>query len=255
MIVCLYTKHKTQKKKTYHDGHVIRSATKLTLLNDAGVSIDSMAQSATEWTRDFPHFDFPKFLVDIDEDVYTGNNALPSTGSVPYPGPEGVAKTAPPSSFGRPGGGSVKPPPGKYVPPRNKFQPPKRKYDEDAGEAIENKNAADFTRTFTLQRPQHEQPLHHPPPSTSTRAPTARSHVSAPGMSAKKSRYDYNNEDMPCTEVIPVIRTSSNHPKSSMVDTTSDLSKLVSSEWPEMPKPLPRTYDEIRRLLGVLDDP
>ncbi|OQR96071.1 hypothetical protein ACHHYP_17013 [Achlya hypogyna] len=59
-IPCLYTKHKTQKKKTWHDGKLLRLSTKLTLYDEDGKSLDSKPCIDADWHREFPMFDFPK---------------------------------------------------------------------------------------------------------------------------------------------------------------------------------------------------
>ncbi|ETW01316.1 hypothetical protein, variant [Aphanomyces invadans] len=240
MIACLYTKHKTQKKKTYHDGHVVRSSTKITLQNDQGMTIDSMPQTDTEWTRNFPHFDFPKFLVDIDEDAYSDNH-VPGTGTPHVTAPETSG-----SSCGRTGSNLV-----KYVPQRSKFQPPKRKHEIEYDAPSTSKNAADFTRTFSFNKSNitstpSAPKVGHLTPSPTIRAPAATPQVTPPAIMSKKCRYEKNVDDAPCPEVVKngIARVVERCAPS---DIASELSNFVGCEWPDLPKPVCRTF---RRLLG-----
>ncbi|KAF0699071.1 Aste57867_10344 [Aphanomyces stellatus] len=251
MIPCLWTKHKTQKKKTYHDGHVIRTATKLILQDDKGQSIDSMPQSAVEWDKNYPHFEFPKFLVDIDEDAY----ALNST-SAPQP-----SKVTPPpqeQSFGRPGGSKA--PPGKYVPPGRKFQPPyKRKREDEIVEEPENKNADEFTRTFSLQPTQSKHPQGVKPPPT-IRPAANRAPPSLYGAVAPK--HEIPEPSRAPAQDLPRASVHQEPPRQQQIESqttttgaiqgmpfaSEDYSNYVGSEWPDMPAPPPRSIDEIKRL-------
>jgi hypothetical protein len=60
MISCMYTKHKTQKAKTWHDGKLLRTATKLLLYDEEERSLDSKPATEKEWDAEFPMLDFPK---------------------------------------------------------------------------------------------------------------------------------------------------------------------------------------------------
>jgi len=66
MIPCLYTKHKTQKRKVWQDGFLLRSSTKLSLYaeDDQENCIDHIRFSDTDWQRSCPLFTFPKYLLE-----------------------------------------------------------------------------------------------------------------------------------------------------------------------------------------------
>ncbi|KDO31244.1 hypothetical protein SPRG_03862 [Saprolegnia parasitica CBS 223.65] len=123
-IPCLYTKHKTQKAKTYHDGKLVKLSTKLMLYDVDGKSLDSKPYLPHEWNAQFPNFEFPKFLVEIDSCVMatpTSTLNTPSAAAVAPP---------PPSSFVS---GRMPAPPGgaaKFQAPRGGFRAPKRKIDD-----------------------------------------------------------------------------------------------------------------------------
>ncbi|KAH9091641.1 hypothetical protein Ae201684P_011185 [Aphanomyces euteiches] len=224
MIPCLYTKHKTQKKKTYHDGHVVRSAAKVLLHDDTGKVIDSMPQTAQEWDRDYPNFEFPKHLVDIDEDATVVK-------SVPDAKKAAEVDSTSGSSFSR----ATKAPPGKYVPPRNKFQPPfKRKREGEDAQEPENKNADAFTRTFALNKTTAPKPVAAP-----TLIPRTNQRTSPPNVQTERQ-----NATIPPHKRAVISSGNIHRQQSNEVAEVDELENYVGSKWPEMPKRPPRTRSE-----------
>ncbi|KAG7383766.1 hypothetical protein PHYBOEH_009799 [Phytophthora boehmeriae] len=81
---CMYTKHKTQKRKTWHDGFVaLYASRKLVLYDDAppvGKVIDEANLAPFDWERkDEEHIVVPKFLVEIINETPVGSAAAAQT--------------------------------------------------------------------------------------------------------------------------------------------------------------------------------
>ncbi|TMW67167.1 hypothetical protein Poli38472_012283 [Pythium oligandrum] len=67
---CMYTKHKTQKRKVWHDGFVALHASRRLVLYEEqppdGKVLDEAKMTVYDWDRkDEEHIDIPKFLVEI----------------------------------------------------------------------------------------------------------------------------------------------------------------------------------------------
>ncbi|EQC33290.1 hypothetical protein SDRG_09271 [Saprolegnia diclina VS20] len=250
-IPCLYTKHKTQKAKTYHDGKLVKLSTKLMLYDEDGKSLDSKPYLPHEWNAQFPNFEFPKFLVEIEACVMAS-----STSTLNTPGAAAIAPS-PPSSFVS---GRTPAPPGgaaKFQPPRGGFRPPKRKMDEAevAPTATPSAEANAFTAAFSrskqnaLARPSGSTPAlgggrRHlvPAAQPSNEPPTKKQHTNMPaesqGSAAPRQPSHRPTPTAPPARPAPVPTV----PIAPRVEKTT---LYVGKEWSILPAPQNRSVQEI----------
>ncbi|KAG6610632.1 uncharacterized protein IUM83_06655 [Phytophthora cinnamomi] len=87
---CMYTKHKTQKRKIWNDGFVALFASRRLVVYEedegkAGKAVDEAKVAPFDWDRkDEEHFETSKFLVEIVNETPVGSK--PSTHATPAPG-------------------------------------------------------------------------------------------------------------------------------------------------------------------------
>ncbi|OQS05896.1 hypothetical protein THRCLA_20498 [Thraustotheca clavata] len=239
-IACLYTKHKTQKKKTWHDGKLVKLSGKVTLYDEDGKSLDSKPLTEPEWHSEFPLFDFPKFLVEILDEVMPTSSTFASNDLTNEPKPttssfQSGRTNQPANSIG------------KFKKPQ--IQPPtKRKIDDNESQSAE---AQAFTKAFTLSKSTTPvKSIPNRPTLGGIRRRPIPIQMSEPPL---KKQIVYDLSDKPVERITGTLQaTCMSTPRSTTpkkIQAKDPYMTYIGKVWKNPPPPLSRTVEEILAFL------